>query len=72
MPLFKLDVFTDGGYSKKTVLGEFPDIESAERVGEISRNSIDPNAMYDIEEIGGIRQVYYRAVMRRNAWLRDI
>ena len=69
MALFKLDVFTDGGYSKKTVFGEFPDLDSADRAGEVARNSIDPNAMYDVEEITGISKIFYRAVMRRNAWL---
>lgn len=72
MPMYKLKVYPDCGYKTKTLLVESPNIDEAERFGCMARDQIDRDAMYDVEEITGISKIFYRALMRRNAWLPDM
>lgn len=65
MTMFRIDVFLHGGSEKHTEVGFFPNYAAADAAGEAIRRRIDPDAMYDVCEITGIRRAYYAALAKK-------
>ena len=69
MKMFRLEVYPDSGYRKQTTLIEAPNIDEAERIGGMTRDRIDPSAMYEVTELYGISKKLAERAVRRHKYL---
>ena len=65
MQLYRIDVYTDCGYQQVTRYCECRDMNEAEYQGELVRKYLDPEAMYEVTELHGIKKALAIAAMRR-------